>query len=108
MWAFVVSYPFAKVRRKDGAPSFFPIEHSWLLGQTEDLAVLFCVGRGTSKVVEGALRYADDVFANELCPFAGAILGMLDAALPLDDGPSWVAILRHLAEDSAEVGLAVA
>ena len=54
------------------------------------------------------LRHADDVILDERRPFGGALLGVLDAALPLEHRPAAVAILGELAEDRAEVDLAIA
>src|SRR6185312_8636507 len=56
----------------------------------------------------GALGDLDDVLADEGCAFLRALLGVLDAALPFQHGPARVAVLGELAEDRAEVDLAVA
>src|SRR5690606_30463603 len=60
------------------------------------------------EVVERALRDADDVLAHELGAFARAVLGVFQAALPLDDGPAGEVVRRELREDAVEVDLTVA
>ncbi len=65
-------------------------------------------GVGGGEIVEGLFGDTDDVVANECSTFAGAIFGVLEAALPLQDGPAGEVVLRELGEDGAEVDLAVA
>src|SRR4030095_13522749 len=60
------------------------------------------------EVVEGALRHLDDVVADEDGAFARALLGVLDAAFPLQHRPALEAVLRELGKDAAEINLAVA
>src|SRR5262245_54695733 len=60
------------------------------------------------EVVERALRDLDDVIADEDRTFARTLLGILDAAFPLQHRPALEAVLRELGEDAAEVDLAVA
>src|SRR5690606_34569463 len=63
---------------------------------------------GRGEVVELPVRRADHVRADERRPFPRAVLGMLQAALPLEHRPAFVTVLRELAEDRLEVDLAVA
>src|SRR5437870_9726085 len=76
--------------------------------QAQHAAQLRRVRLPAGEVVERLLGDADDVAADELGPFRGALLGVLQAALPLEHGPAVVAVLRHLREDGAEVDLPVA
>src|SRR5437016_7098300 len=50
----------------------------------------------------------DDVIGDELRPFAGTVLRVLEAALPLEHRPAGVVVLRELREDRLEVHLTVA
>src|SRR5437016_290856 len=50
----------------------------------------------------------DDVIGDELRPFAGTVLRVLEAALPLEHRPAGVVVLRQLREDRLEVHLTVA
>src|SRR4051794_6555925 len=61
----------------------------------------------TGKVVERALGHADDVIGDEGRAFARAVFRVLEAALPLQHGPTGVVVGSHLGEDRAEVDLAV-
>ena len=45
---------------------------------------------------------------DEIGPFAGAVLGVLQAAFPFDHRPAVKAVLRELGEDAAEIDLPVA
>jgi hypothetical protein len=74
---------------------------------SQDFAIARGVGGGSGEIVEGAIGDADDVIADEDCAFGSALFRMLDAALPLDDGPSGIVVLRHFAEDLLEIDLAV-
>src|SRR5690606_2365318 len=76
--------------------------------EPEDAAVRRLVRAGAREIVERALRDTDDVLAHELGALARAVLGMLQAALPLDDGPAVEVVGRELREDALEVDLAVA
>src|SRR5262245_35048407 len=53
-------------------------------------------------------RAPNHVPADEWRAFACTVLGMLQAAFPLEDGPTVVTVLRKLAEDAREVDLPVA
>ena len=48
------------------------------------------------------------MFAHKLCALGSAHLGVLDAALPLHDGPSRIVVPRHLAEHLPEIDLPIA
>src|SRR5690606_25677432 len=76
--------------------------------EPEDAAIRRLVRARVREVVERALRHADDVLAHELSALARAVLGVLQAALPLDDGPAVEIVGRELREDAVEVDLAVA
>src|SRR5215475_7881630 len=79
---------------------------NWI--QAQNLTVLVLIRTCAGKVVEGAIGDVDDLIADEDCALRCAGLGMLEAALPLQHGPSRVVVLRHLAEDRLEVDLPVA
>src|SRR5690606_21921180 len=66
------------------------------------------IDAGRGEVVELPVRRADHVRADERRPFPRAVLGMLQAALPLEHRPAFVTVLRELAEYRLEVDLAVA
>src|SRR5690606_582092 len=66
------------------------------------------VGLACGKVIEGLFRNPDDVAGNERRAFGRAVFGMLEAALPFEDCPGIVAVLRQLGEDAAEINLTVA
>jgi hypothetical protein len=66
------------------------------------------VDAAAGEIVESPLGHADDVAADELRAFAGAVLGMLQAAFPFEHGPAGIIVLRQLREDRAEIDLAVA
>src|SRR5204863_226696 len=68
-------------------------------GDAEHAAVRGLVGAGAREIVERLLGHPDDVLGDELRPFAGAILGMLEAALPLEHRPAGIVVLRELRED---------
>jgi len=48
------------------------------------------------------------VGVNEGGSFAGAVLGVFQAAFPFDDGPTVEAVLREFREDAAEIDLSAA
>src|SRR5215218_1834183 len=65
--------------------------------------------RGAAGVVlKVPLGDLDDVCANQVSRLPCPLLGVFQAALPLDHGPGTVAVLRQLAEHAREVHLAVA
>src|SRR6266571_9193897 len=66
------------------------------------------VGAGAGEIVERLFRDAGDVVGDELRPFAGAVLRVLEATLPLQHRPAGIIVLRQLREDRLEVHLAVA
>src|SRR6476659_3533522 len=78
------------------------------LRDAEHPAVRRLVRRGGGKVVEGVLGHADDVLGDKGRAFGRTLLRMLDGALPFEDRPGVVVILRQLREDAAEVHLTVA
>src|SRR5690606_22470366 len=73
----------------------------------QDAVQLVLVDAAASDVVEGLGRGLDDVPGDDGCAFGGTLLGRLQAAFPLEDGPGGVAVLGQLREDGGEVGLAV-
>src|SRR5947208_13118893 len=78
------------------------------LCDSERLAIEITVGARSGEIIEGTLGHADDVIAHERRAFPRAILGMLDRALPLHDGPAGIVVLCQLREDRLEVNLPVA
>ena len=52
--------------------------------------------------------HANDVILDKRRSFFGALLGMLDAALPLQHGPAVDIVLRQLRKDTSEINLTVA
>src|SRR3989442_730581 len=76
-------------------------------GDAEHAAVRRYVGAGTGEIVERLFGDADDVVGDELRSFASAILGVLEAAFPLQHRPAGIVVLGELGEDSFEVHLAV-
>src|SRR5437899_9115431 len=79
-----------------------------LSGDAEHAAVRRYVGAGTGEIVERLFGHADDVVGDELRPFASAVLGVLETALPLQHRPAGIIVLGELGEDRLEVHLAVA
>src|SRR6266516_992305 len=77
-------------------------------GDAEHAAIRGLVGAGTGEIVERLLGHTNDVVGDELRPLAGAVLRMLDAALPLEHRPAGIVVLRELREDRLEVHLTVA
>src|SRR5438094_3181371 len=77
-------------------------------GHAEHAAVRRHVGTGTGEIVECLFRDADDVVGDELRSFAGAVLGVLETALPLQHRPAGIIVLGELREDRLEVHLTVA
>jgi hypothetical protein len=65
------------------------------------------VGAAGGKFIDCTMRTANDVAGNEWGALASAILGMLQAALPLQHRPAVLSILGELAEDGFEVSLPV-
>ena len=76
--------------------------------QSQHAAVGGAVGAGPGEIVEGLLGHPDDMGGDEVGPFAGAVLGVLQAAFPFHDRPAVKAVLGELREDAAEIDLAVA
>src|SRR5262245_21488453 len=81
---------------------------SSLLIQTENTRVHLRVRRARCEIVERLRRRSNHMRADERRAFARAVLGMLQAAFPLEHGPAVVTVLRKLREDAREVDLAVA
>jgi hypothetical protein len=76
--------------------------------QSQHPAIGGGVCAGACEIVERALGHADDVVLNELRALGCTLLGMLDAALPFEHGPTVVVVLRESGEDAVEVDLPVA
>src|SRR5438552_16087759 len=66
------------------------------------------VAGAAGEVIEGPLGDPDDVVLDEGRAFGGAVLWMLQAALPFQHRPGIVIVLGELGEDAAEIHLAVA
>src|SRR5438093_7331219 len=77
-------------------------------GHAEHAAVRRHVAAGTGEIVECFFRDADDVVGDELRSFAGAVLGVLETAFPLQHRPAGIIVLGELREDRLEVHLTVA
>src|SRR5213080_1706067 len=77
-------------------------------GHAEHAAVRRHVAAGTGEIVECLFRDADDVVGDELRSFAGAVLGVLETAFPLQHRPAGIIVLGELREDRLEVHLTVA
>src|SRR5712672_1979853 len=79
-----------------------------MLSDAEHAAIRGLVGAGAGEIVERLLGHPDDVVGDELRTFAGAVLRMLDATLPLEHRPAGIVVLCELREDRLEVHLTVA
>src|SRR5947208_9148207 len=77
-------------------------------GHAEHAAVRRHVAAGTGEIVECLFRDADDVVGDELRSFAGAVLGVLETAFPLQHRPAGIIVLGELREDRLEVHLTIA
>src|SRR6266571_578627 len=77
-------------------------------GDAEHPAIRGLVGAGAREIVERLLGHTDDVVGDELRAFAGAVLGVLDATLPLEHRPAGIVVLGELREDRLEVHLTIA
>src|SRR5262245_11997167 len=66
------------------------------------------VGALADEVLERGLGHPDEVRGDELGALARAVLGMLQAAFPLQHRPAAVIVAGELGEDGAEIDLAVA
>src|SRR6266545_4128150 len=90
-------------------PPTMPSRSGWTMsGDAEHPAVRGLVGAGAGEIVERLLGHMDDVVGDELRSFAGAVLRVLDAALPLEHRPAGIVVLRQFREDRLEVHLTVA
>src|SRR4030095_9590945 len=78
------------------------------LRDPEHALVLLGVDARLGEVVEGGLRDLDDLVLHDRGAFLRALHVVLERALPLDDSPAGIVVLRELAEDRREVDLAVA
>ena len=76
--------------------------------QSECALDLLLVDLAAGEIVERLVGDADDVMLDEFGAFARAVLGVLQAAFPLQHRPGRIAVLRQLGEDAGEVDLAVA
>src|SRR5260370_15191653 len=77
-------------------------------GDSEHPAIRSIISTRAGEIVERLFRHPDDVVGDELRPLAGAVLRMLDAALPFEHRPAGIVVLRQLREDRLEVHLTVA
>src|SRR5271166_4471836 len=76
--------------------------------QSERAPDLLLVDRGAGEIVERLLGHADHVMLDELGALGRAVLGVLEAAFPLQHRPRRVTVLRHLGEDAGKIDLPVA
>src|SRR6185503_9479109 len=65
------------------------------------------IARARREIVERFRRRVNHVRTDERRAFARAILGVLQAALPLEHGPAVVTVLRELRKDAFEIDLTV-
>src|SRR6266550_3663918 len=90
-------------------PPTMPSLSGWAMsGDAEHPAICGEVGAGAGEIVERLFRHAEDVVGDELRSLAGAVLRVLDAALPLEHRPARIVVLRQLREDRLEVHLTIA
>src|SRR5712664_3262962 len=66
------------------------------------------VGARLRKIIERRACSLDDVVGDERRAFGSALLGALDAAFPLEDGPTVETVLREFGKDAGEVHLPIA
>src|SRR5918996_861317 len=76
--------------------------------EAEHAAVGRLVGSAGGEVLERRLGDPDDVVGDERRPFGCAVLGMLQAAFPLEHRPAAVVVAGELRENAGKVDLAVA
>ena len=76
--------------------------------ESKHATVFLLIRSSTGEVVEGTVGHVDDVVADEDCPFSRAGSWVLQATLPLQHRPAGIVVLRHFAEDGAEVDLSIA
>ena len=78
-----------------------------LLPQSQDAPIGRGVNAAGSKIIKGLFGDANDVVANELRSFAGAILLVFQATLPLQHCPAVIVVCSQFGEDRLEVDLPV-
>ena len=94
-------------RRRRSGRAVWAASMGMFLLQSKHAAVGGAVGPGVGEIVKGFLGHADDMGIDKGRPFAGAVLGVFQAAFPFDHGPAVIAVLGQLGEDAAEIDLAV-
>src|SRR6478672_2495094 len=65
------------------------------------------IGVSLDEIVERPLRHPDDVVADETGALGGAVLGVFQAAFPLQHGPAVEVVAGQLGEDALEIDLSV-
>src|SRR6185369_6313516 len=80
----------------------------WLRANAEHAPVGLQIRATRGEIVERLLGHADDVVADEDCALARPFLRILDAAFPLEHGPTLETVLGELGEDRAEIHLPIA
>ena len=77
------------------------------LVKTKNLPVKLSVASGARKIIEGFIRYTDNMGPNELRSFPGAVFRVFDATLPLHDSPPCIVVLRKLTKNCFKVNLSI-
>src|SRR5579885_2863737 len=88
------------------APSI-GIGASLSLGNAEHPTIGFGVSSRCCEIIECAICDLNDVPCNEWRTFFRALFAALQAALPLEDGPSVEIVLRKLRKNSGEIHLSI-
>ena len=65
------------------------------------------VARSTREIIERLVGHLDQMLLYEWRAFRGALLGRFDAALPFQNGPAVIAILRQLRKNAREINLTI-
>src|SRR6202040_400057 len=76
--------------------------------QTQHAPCLCAVDRAAGEIIERPVGNADDVVSDKACALAGTVLGVLQAAFPLEHRPAVKPDGSHAGEDRLEVDLPVA
>lgn len=83
-------------------------DHCLQLSDAKHLPVRGSIRVTARKIVKGPFGHTDDLVSHEGRPFPGAVLRMLQAALPFHHGPAVEFGSRELREHGHEIHLPVA
>src|SRR4051812_2699606 len=100
--------PTIPSRMRGSAMSCTPVELCQRSGKTQCPPDLRCVARTAGKIVKRPIGDADDVVADEGRALARAVLGVLQAAFPLQHRPAVESDRCHARKNRLEVDLPVA